>query len=113
MVNLWAGTISQATVTYFLTDGSVTDTTKQMVPWQVVSQRLETNITSSRDPAQTAYRGKVYKSQWIKFNNKYYCASSNGSTLCEWLEKNQLWWTEILFLFQKLCSTDQPENQTW
>ena len=52
MVNLWAGTISQATVTYFLTDGSVTDTTKQMVPWQVVSQRLETNITSSRDPAK-------------------------------------------------------------
>ena len=27
---------------------------------------------------QKAYRGKVYKSQWIKFNNKYYCASKNG-----------------------------------
>lgn len=28
---------------------------------------------------QKAYRGKVYKSQWIKFNKKYYCASRNGS----------------------------------
>lgn len=29
--------------------------------------------------SETAYRGKVYKSQWIKFNNKYYCASSSGA----------------------------------
>ena len=27
---------------------------------------------------QKAYRGKVYKSKWIKFNKKYYCASKNG-----------------------------------
>lgn len=30
---------------------------------------------------QKAYRGKVYKSKWIKFNKKYYCASKTESSM--------------------------------
>lgn len=64
-INTWAGG------RYFLSDGRMASGVTKIGDKYYFFQRSTTK----------AYRGKVYKGTWIKYNNKYYYAASNG-VLC-------------------------------